>query len=151
MLSIGNPAPIFSLPDQDSHIVNLRDFLGKTVVIYFYPKDMTPGCTKESCDFQENLTKFKNTEILGISRDSTKSHKKFCDKYNLQFKLLSDEDGTVCKKYKVLGQKTLFGVTKLGILRTTFVIDVEGRIKEIFEKVKVAGHVQEVLKSIQKG
>lgn len=148
MLSVGEQAPTFSLPDQDENIVNLRDLLGKKVVIYFYPKDMTPGCTKESCDFQENLQKFKNTEILGISRDSTKSHKKFCDKYNLKFKLLSDEDGTVCIKYKVLGEKTIFGVTKVGILRTTFVIDEEGKIERVFEKVKVQGHVKEVLKSL---
>ena len=148
MPAVGQLAPTFSLPDQDENIVNLRDFLGKNVVLYFYPKDMTPGCTIESCDFQQNLHKFKNTEIFGISRDSTQSHKKFCDKYNLKFKLLSDEDGKVCTKYEVLGEKTMFGVTRVGIMRTTFVIDKRGKIKKIFERVKVKGHVKEVLKAI---
>ena len=150
MLKIGSKAPFFSLLDQDRHQVALDDFLGSNVVLYFYPKDMTPGCTKESCDFRDNLNKFKskNTDIIGISSDTVETHKKFQQKYNLNFKLLADTEGEVCKKYNVLGEKSLFGVKRVGILRTTFLIDPEGRVKKVFPKVKVLGHAKKVLDHI---
>ena len=148
MLTENTAAPTFSLLDQNKNTVHLKDFLGKIVVLYFYPKDMTPGCTQETCDFQNNLTQFNNAQILGISMDSPESHKKFRDKYNITFPLLADEEGKVCKKYNVLAKKNLFGVVKLGILRTTFVIGPDGKIKKIFEKVKVKGHVDKVLNAV---
>ncbi len=145
-LKIGDKAPAFSLPDESDEKISLKDFKGKTVVLYFYPKDMTPGCTTEACDFRDSLAKFKKQGcvILGISRDSTERHMKFKEKYDLNFSLLSDEEGEVCKNYGVWQKKKLYGKEFLGIVRTTFVIE-KGKISAIYEKVKVKGHIEEIM------
>ena len=140
-------APAFRLPSDDGSEVALRDFLGQTVVLYFYPKDMTPGCTTEACDFRDSNAGFRRRKvvILGVSKDSVESHQKFRNKHDLSFPLLSDADGEVCRAYGVWKQKSLYGRKFMGIERTTFVIDPRGRIARIFNKVKVQGHVAQVL------
>jgi peroxiredoxin Q/BCP len=150
MLKVGDKAPAFSLLSDNNEKISLKDLKGKTVVLYFYPKDMTPGCTTESCDFQSNLTKFnkKNVVILGVSKDSVKSHQKFKEKEGLKFPLLSDEDGKMCEAYGVWKEKSMYGKKYMGIERTTFVISPTGVIEKIYEKVKVDGHVAEVLNAI---
>jgi peroxiredoxin Q/BCP len=150
MLKVGDKAPAFSLLSDNNEKISLKDLKGKTVVLYFYPKDMTPGCTTESCDFQSNLTKFnkKNVVILGVSKDSVKSHQKFKEKEGLKFPLLSDEDGKMCEAYGVWKEKSMYGKKYMGIERTTFVISPTGVIEKIYEKVKVDGHVDEVLNAI---
>mgnify|MGYP003393513716 CR=1 FL=1 len=149
-VAVGKKAPSFSIPDQDGNQVSLADFIGQTVVLYFYPKDMTPGCTQQACDFQENSNKLKrkNTVVFGISRDSVARHKKFQEKYNLKFTLLSDEDGVVCEKYGVWKQKSLYGKKFMGIERTTFIINKNGKIERIFNKVKVKGHVESLISEL---
>lgn len=139
-------APDFCLPNFEGRKVCLQDFKGSWVVLYFYPKDMTPGCTKEACDFRDNYSflKKKGIEVIGVSRDDEKSHKKFSEKYNLNFSLLSDKDGGVSKKYKVLVEKNMYGKKVLGIERSTFIINPEGKIEKIFRKVKVENHLQEI-------
>lgn len=150
-LKAGDPAPAFELPNQDGAIVRLTDQRGKVVVLYFYPKDDTPGCTKEACAFRDMRAEFQaaGAEIFGVSRDSVRSHRKFADKYGLPFELLADEKGEVCRAYGVIKEKSLFGNTALGIERTTFVIDPEGRIARVFPKVKVDGHAEEVLAAVR--
>lgn len=145
-LSEGKKAPAFTLPNQDGQKISLSDFKGRKVILYFYPKDMTPGCTQEACDFQESLVRFKKKKavVLGISKDSPARHKKFREKYGLDFDLLSDEDGGVCEKYGVWKEKSLYGRKFMGIERTTLVIDEDGKIARIFPKVKVKGHIDEV-------
>jgi thioredoxin-dependent peroxiredoxin len=155
MLQNGSPAPDFSLKDQDNNEVSLTSLKGKWVVLYFYPKDMTPGCTIEACSFQEILPNFSsiNAEIIGISKDSVKSHKKFADKYRLTFTLLSDVDGRMCEAYGVWQKKSKFGKSYMGIVRSTFIIDPQGNIATIYPKVNVKEHhleVQQALKSLQK-
>jgi peroxiredoxin Q/BCP len=147
-LKEGKKAPAISLPDSDGKKVSLKDCLGSKVVIYFYPKDMTSGCTQEACDFRDAQPDFKklNAEVIGISKDPVSKHKKFSDKYELPFTLLSDENGNVCEKYGVWQEKSMYGKKYMGIVRTTFVIDAEGKIAKIFPKVKVKGHVEEVQK-----
>lgn len=147
MLKVGDKAPAISLPSGDGKTLSLRDFRGKKIVLYFYPKDKTPGCTKEACSFQENLSvlKKKGAVVLGVSADSADSHARFASKYDLSFPLLSDEKKTVIKAYGVWKQKSMYGLKFWGIERTTFVIDEEGTISHIFRKVKVEGHTQEVL------
>ncbi len=144
----GNKAPVFSLPDGDENKVSLKDFSGKNLVLYFYPKDMTSGCTQEACDFRDAQPEFNklNAEVIGISKDPVKQHRKFADKYELPFKLLSDENSNVCEKYGVWQEKSMYGKKYMGIVRTTFVINGDGRIVKIFPKVKVRGHVDEVQK-----
>ncbi len=151
MLEIGKKAPAFSLKDENGKNVSLNDFKGKKVVIYFYPKDMTSGCTQEACDFRDALPNFKKVKatVLGVSIDSTASHKKFADKYELPFTLLSDEKKEVVEKYGVWKEKSMYGKKYMGIERTTFIIDEEGKIQNIFPKVKVAGHVNEVMKILK--
>lgn len=146
----GKKAPAFNLPDQDGNKVALKDFAGKTVVLYFYPKDMTPGCTQEACDFQENLTKIKRKKaiVIGVSKDSVERHKKFQEKYNLKFPLLSDENSNICEKYDVWKEKNMYGKKFMGIVRATFIIGPDGKIQKIFPKVKVKGHIDEVLAEI---
>ncbi|MBI5217241.1 MAG: thioredoxin-dependent thiol peroxidase [Ignavibacteriae bacterium] len=146
-LKIGDKAPDFSLPDAHGNIVSLKDFKGKKLVLYFYPKDDTPGCTKESCSFRDNLArvKSKGAEIVGMSADSVKSHAKFAEKYELPFTLLSDENKEVINAYDVWQQKSFMGKKYMGIVRTTFIIDEKGKIAHIFENVKVANHTEEVL------
>ena len=152
MLTEGKKAPSFKLKDQDGNYVSLKDFIGKQIVLYFYPKDDTPGCTKEACSFRDNFPDFKdiNAVILGVSPDSPASHKKFISKYNLPFTLLSDEDKETLEKYEVWKEKNMYGKKYMGVERTTFIIDEEGKIKKIFSKVKVDGHDKEVLEVISK-
>ncbi|MGE0615687.1 MAG: thioredoxin-dependent thiol peroxidase [Bacteriovoracia bacterium] len=150
VLKEGAKAPSFSLPDADGRKVSLADFKGKTVVLYFYPKDLTPGCTQEACDFQSALPKLKKSKavVLGVSRDSSASHAKFRDKHDLDFPLLADEEGAVCKAYGVWQKKSLYGREFMGIVRTTFVIGPDGKVRKIFPKVKVKGHVEAVLAAV---
>ena len=149
-LKTGQKAPDFALLDTDGNKVKLSDLRGKSVVLYFYPKDNTPGCTKEACSFRDEFSsiKKKNTVVFGVSMDSTESHKKFTEKFSLPFTLLCDTKGDVCKKYDVYGLKSLYGRKFFGIKRTTFVIDENGMIKHIFEKVKPDDHAREVLKML---
>lgn len=148
---IGASAPEFKLRGSDGKEISLHQFQGKWVVLYFYPKDNTPGCTKESCDFRDNKQKFvrKEAVILGVSKDSLPSHDKFIRKFNLNFLLLSDTEGKVCEQYGVFKKKSMFGKTFLGINRSTFLIDPQGKIAEIWRNVKVDGHAEEVLHSIK--
>ena len=146
-LSVGSKAPEFSLPDGNGGTVSLKLLKGKTVILYFYPKDNTSGCTKEACDFRDNIAVIskKGAVVVGVSADSVSSHKKFADKFGLQFPLASDEKKELVKKYGVWKEKSMYGRKYLGIERTTFVIDGRGIITHIFPKVKAAGHVEEVL------
>ena len=147
-LEVGKKAPLFTLPDSDGNKVALKDFLGEKVVLYFYPKDNTSGCTKEACDFNSSLKSFDKikTKVIGISKDSQKSHIKFRDKYDLNFTLLSDEEIKVIPKYGIWKEKSMYGRKYMGVERTTFIIDEKGKIEKIFPKVKVNGHVDEILK-----
>ena len=146
----GNKAPDFTAIDQDGEKVKLSFFRGKNnVVLYFYPKDMTPGCTTQACDFRDHHKKFKNTIILGVSIDSTERHQKFIGKYDLPFTLLADIDKKVVQKYGVWQEKKLYGKTFMGIVRTTFIIDKTGTIQKIFPKVKVKTHIEEVLSALK--
>lgn len=146
-LKVGTKAPAFSLPDQDGKKVSLKDFKGQRVILYFYPKDMTPGCTQQACDFRDALSqiKKKKTIVLGVSKDSSERHRKFIEKYDLNFTLLADEDASVCKAYGVFKEKSLYGRKFMGIERTTFVIAPDGTIESIQAKVKVPGHVKNLV------
>lgn len=145
-LKIGSKAPAFSTIDSEGKKVSLKDFLGKRVVLYFYPKDMTPGCTTEACDFRDSLSDFKKKKVavLGVSRDSSAKHEKFREKYELNFPLLMDEDGKICEKFGVWQEKSLYGKKFMGIVRSTFLIDSKGKIAKIYDKVKVKGHVDQI-------
>lgn len=151
MLEEGMKAPAFSLFNQDGNKVSLKDISGKKIVLYFYPKDDTSGCTKEACSFRDAFPKFKKSDaiILGVSPDSVKSHKKFAEKYDLNFDLLADEDKKVVQLYNVWKEKSLYGKKYMGVERTTFIIDEKGKIKKIFSKVKVDGHEKEVLEALK--
>jgi len=144
MLKEGVKAPAFSLESDEGKKVSLKDFKGQTVVLYFYPKDMTPGCTQEACDFRDSYSKFKKRGIiiLGVSKDPVERHQKFKAKYSLPFPLLADVDGQVCEDYGVWKEKSLYGRKFMGIERTTFVISPTGKIEKIYSKVKVKGHVE---------
>lgn len=150
-LAIGDAAPDFTLTADDAKQVTLSSLRGKKIVLYFYPKDNTPGCTKESCDFRDHFTVFKKhgVEIFGISKDSAKSHTKFKEKYALPFTLLVDDQADVCEAYGVINKKSMFGKTFLGIQRSTFLIDEKGIIRAIWRKVKVPGHVEQVLNELK--
>ncbi len=152
MLKINSQAPNFKLLSTSKEIYSLKDSLGKYVVIYFYPKDDTPGCTIETNDFNKLLSKFEKLEceIYGISKDNIKSHDKFRDKYKIKFNLLADEEIKVLKKYKVWGKKKFMGREFMGINRTTFLIDKKGKIIKIWENVKVKDHAKEVLETLKK-
>lgn len=143
----GQVAPDFELPSDRGEKIRLSDFRGKKVVLYFYPKDMMSGCTKEACSFRDNYPQYEEqgAVILGVSPDSPQSHVRFKSKYNLPFLLLSDEDHKVAEQYGVWGEKQMYGRAYQGILRTTFVIDEEGKIAKVFSKVKPEGHGEEVL------
>lgn len=149
-LKVGDKAPAFKLLADDDQTYRLADFKGKTVVLYFYPKAMTPGCTQQACDFRDQAAHLgeNNAVVLGVSRDSPERLAKFRDKYALNFPLLSDESGAVCEAYGVWKEKSLYGRKFMGIERTTFVIDGEGRIQKIYGKVKVKGHAAAVLGEI---
>lgn len=150
MLEEGKKAPAFTLPDYDGNKVSLKDFEGKKVVLYFYPKDLTSGCTTEACDFRDAHPEFEkiNAVVLGVSPDPVKSHIKFRDKHELNFLLLSDEDKKVVQAYDVWKEKSMYGKKYMGVERSTFIIDENGKIQKIFPKVKVKGHVEEVLKEL---
>lgn len=147
MLKIGDKAPSFSLITDSGKKVSLKDFKGKTVVLYFYPKDLTPGCTQEACDFRDSNSAFKKrkTIVLGVSKDSVELHQKFKAKHELNFELLSDPEGKTCVAYGVWKEKSLYGRKFMGIERSTFVINPSGKIAKIYSKVKVKGHVEQVL------
>ena len=149
-LAVGDPAPAFTLRTGSGETVRLADLRGKRVALYFYPKDDTPGCTKEACDFRDRLPDFTkaNTVVLGISRDTEASHRRFAEKFRLPFPLLSDPDAAVCKAYGVYQQNSMYGRTYWGIQRTTVVIDDQGRIAAIFPKVRVDGHADAVLQAL---
>ena len=146
----GNKAPDFTALDQDGKKVKLSSFRDKkNIVLYFYPKDMTPGCTTQACDFRDQQKSFKNTVILGVSIDSQERHQKFIEKYDLPFTLLADVDKKVVQKYGVWQEKKLYGKTFMGILRSTFIIDKTGTVRKIFFKVKVKNHMEEVLNALK--
>ena len=146
-LKSNSPAPDFTLPDENGVERSLADYRGKEVVLYFYPKDDTPGCTTEACNFRDDYSAYEKAGvgILGVSADSPASHAKFKEKYHLPFTLLSDEKHEVCEKYGVWGLKKMMGREYYGILRTTFVISSDGMIKKVFENVKPADHSREIL------
>jgi len=150
MPALGEPAPDFTLRSDDGRRLSLKDFRGKKVVLYFYPKDDTPGCTKEACSFRDNLARVtsKGAVVLGVSRDDAASHGKFRDKYHLNFPLLSDDQGKVTEAYGVWKKKNLYGREYFGIERTTFLIDEGGKISRIWPKVHVEGHTDEVLAAL---
>ena len=150
MLNVGTIAPSFELFDQDGNLHKLEDYKGKKIILYFYPKDNTPGCTKEACGYNENLKAFndKNVVVLGISKDSISSHKKFQTNYNLAFPLLSDEKLDVIKKYDVWKEKKNYGKTYMGIVRTTYLIDENGVIIFANDKVKAASDALTMLGNI---
>ena len=146
----GNKAPDFTALDQDGKKVKLSSFRDKkNIVLYFYPKDMTPGCTTQACDFRDQQKSFKNTVILGVSIDSQERHQKFIEKYDLPFTLLADVDKKVVQKYGVWQEKKLYGKTFMGIVRSTFIIDKTGTVRKIFVKVKVKNHIEEVLNALK--
>lgn len=145
MLELNELAPDFTLLDQNGNQHKLSDYRGKKVILYFYPKDDTPGCTTEACQFNEILPNFQGTEavVLGISADTPESHKKFAEKYNLNFTLLSDPEKEVIQKYGVWKEKNMYGKKTFGIVRTTFIIDEEGKIRKIYNNVKADGHARD--------
>jgi peroxiredoxin Q/BCP len=152
LLHINEPAPNFSLEGDDSSIHRLNDFRGKPLVIFFYPKDLTPGCTTEACEFNDALSTFlaRDTTVIGISKDSLASHARFKSKYSLGMLLLSDPDLAVHKQYGAFGTKNLYGKVALGVIRSTFLIDENGLIARAWYKVRVKNHVQAVLDTLVK-
>jgi peroxiredoxin Q/BCP len=150
-LAAGDSAPAFTVQTTGGRTVNLSDFRGQTVVLYFYPKDDTPGCTREACGFRDERARFAraNAVVLGVSGDSVASHQRFAAKYGLTFPLLSDPGAPVAKAYGVYKQKSMYGRTYWGIERTTFIIDPQGRIATIFPKVSVDGHIEAVLQAVR--
>ena len=151
MVSVGKKAPDFKLNNQHGKKVSLSDFIGKNVILYFYPKDDTSGCTKEACNFRDDFPKFSRLDavILGVSPDSVVSHKKFADKYGLNFDLISDEEKKVVMKYGVWKEKNMYGRKYMGVERTTFVIDKKGIVAKVFNKVKVDGHNKELMEALK--
>lgn len=150
-LKNGSKAPDFTLPTDGGGSVTLSALKGQPVVLYFYPKDDTPGCTQESCDFRDNMTALKRlkVQVIGISKDSVKKHDKFKEKYELNFPLASDKEGSVCEKYGVWVEKSMYGKKYMGIERSTFLIDAEGKIAHMWRKVSVTDHVTEVLQVLK--
>lgn len=147
MLEIGTKAPDFNLPDQDGNFHTLEEFRGRKVILYFYPRDNTPGCTKQACGFAERMPDFqeKGAIVIGISKDSVASHKKFQEKFDLPFLLLSDKEREAIEAYDVWKEKKLYGKTSMGVVRTSYLIDEEGIIQNAFEKVKAADNPQQML------
>jgi thioredoxin-dependent peroxiredoxin len=151
MVAKGEPAPDFTLPDQDGKPVSLSALRGHPVVLYFYPKDDTPGCTKEACAFRDARKDYEEAgaKVVGVSPDDVSSHRKFADKYELPFTLVADADRKVCESYGVWKEKNLYGKKSMGVERTTFLIDKEGKVREIYPRVKVDGHSEKVLEAIK--
>jgi peroxiredoxin Q/BCP len=151
MVEAGQPAPEFTLHDQDGQTVSLKQLEGHPVVLYFYPKDDTSGCTKEACAFRDARADYEKAgaKVIGVSPDEVKSHRKFADKYELPFTLLADPEKAVCQAYGVWKQKSMYGKTYMGVERTTFVIDRKGKVAKVFTKVKVDGHAGAVLEAIK--
>ncbi len=147
LLAVGEKAPAFRTVDQDGKLVTLSDFKGQKVVLYFYPKDDTPGCTKEACAFRDEWAKFRRRKlaVLGVSVDDAKSHRKFADKYSLPFPLLADTDKKIVKDYGVWGEKSMYGRKYLGTNRVTYLIDEKGKIAAVWPKVKPDAHTEEIL------
>jgi peroxiredoxin Q/BCP len=147
----GMTAPKFSLKDETGTMRSLSDYLGHQVILYFYPKDDTPGCTTEACNFRDDYSAYvdRNVIILGVSPDSVSSHKKFKDKFELPFPLLADENQSVCEAYSVWGEKNFMGKNYMGVLRTTFIIDEKGLVAHVFEDVKPAQHSSEILAKLK--
>ncbi|MBR5516199.1 MAG: thioredoxin-dependent thiol peroxidase [Clostridia bacterium] len=147
MLEVGNKAPEFTLTDKDGNSVSLKDFIGKKIVLYFYPRDNTPGCTKQACAFAAAYDDFKakNVQVIGISKDSVASHVKFAEKYDLPFILISDPDRVAIEAYGVWQEKKMCGKVSMGVVRTTFIIDEEGNIEKIMPKVKPDTNAAEIL------
>ena len=151
MIEPGKKAPSFTLEDQNGNFVSLSDFLGKKVVLYFYPRDNTPGCTRQACAFAAAYNDFKSidVQVIGISKDSTLSHKKFAEKYELPFILISDPELLAIKAYDVWQEKKLYGKVSYGVVRTTFIIDENGNIEKIMPKVKPDTNAQEILEALK--
>ena len=152
MLETGTKAPDFTLTDKEGNKVSLSDFLGKKVVLYFYPKDNTPGCTRQACTFAAayNGFKDKNTVVIGISKDSTESHRKFAEKYNLPFILLADTELTAIKAYDIWQEKKLYGKVSMGVVRSTYIIDEKGVVEKVMPKVKPDTNAAEILEYLGK-
>lgn len=150
-LKTGSKAPDFTLPADGGENVTLSAFKGQPVILYFYPKDDTSGCTKEACDFRDNMSALKKlkVQVIGISKDSVKKHDKFKEKYELNFPLVSDEDGKICDKYGVWVEKSMYGKKYMGIERSTFLIDADGKIAHIWRKVSVTDHVTDIIKVLK--
>ena len=148
-LKTGDPAPAFEAVDQDGNMKTLADYRGRKLILYFYPKDNTPGCTAEACSLRDGRDTLRRMgfEVVGVSPDSEKSHRNFCDKHELNFTLLADTDHSVCEAYGVWAEKSMYGRKYMGVLRTTFVIDAEGRIEKIFNKVDTKNHYQQIIDS----
>ena len=151
LIEPGQAAPNFSLHDQEARRRRLEDYLGRWVVLYFYPKDETPGCTTEACDFRDAMNELEaaGAEVLGVSPDSEKSHLKFAQKQALNFTLLADTDTDVCEDYGVWQDKTMYGKTYKGVVRTTYLVDPAGKVAHRWDKVRVPGHVEEVLAELR--
>jgi thioredoxin-dependent peroxiredoxin len=147
-MQIGNQAPDFSGNDQNGNPIRLQDYRGKKVVLYFYPKDDTPGCTAQACNLRDNQPELQKAgyEVIGVSADDSTSHQKFIKKYGLNFPLIADTDHTIVEKYGVWKEKSMYGRTYMGIVRTTFIIDEEGKIADIIEKVDTKEHTSQILK-----
>ncbi len=150
MLTIGDKAPSFSAVTDEGTAISLKDLQGQKIILYFYPKDNTSGCTTEACDFRDNLAeiKKKGAIVLGVSPDGEKSHRNFKEKFSLTFPLIVDEDKSICEAYGVWKEKSMYGRKYMGVVRSTFLIDEKGKIAQIWEKVKVTNHVKEILASL---
>lgn len=151
MVNVGQPVPSFDLPATGNKNLSMDSFKGKNLVLYFYPKDNTPGCTREGQDFRDHYAAFQkaNTEIVGVSRDSVKVHENFCTKQSFPFDLISDADDTLCGLFDVIKEKNMYGRKYMGIERSTFLIDSKGVLREEWRKVRVPGHVEAILESVQ--
>jgi len=147
----GKKAPAFALPDQNGKLVRLSDFRGRKVVLYFYVRDDTPGCTRQACDFRDRIDQLKSKDVavIGVSPDPVASHERFSTKYGLSFPLLSDEKAVVAKKYGVWGKKNMYGRTYYGVIRSTFLIGEDGKIMKEYRRVKVNGHLNQILKELR--
>jgi peroxiredoxin Q/BCP len=151
-LKEGDLAPAFTGTSQDGKTISLADYRGKRLILYFYPKDNTPGCTAETCNLNDNYSMLTGNgfEVLGVSPDSTSSHQKFIAKFNLGFDLIADTEKTILMQYGAWGEKTMCGKTSMGVLRTTFLIDADGRIEKIFRKVNTKEHTAQILAELEK-